>query len=189
MSQRTRAIVAALALPVLLLGGASAVASDGSERPDPVRDLLPVTTIGDAENVGRYVAGVAYDETVATAAATDAVIVSYAAAVAESDRIAAEREAAIGRLSQPATRTAAPTSGATGACGGATNGADQFIARESGGNPGVYNSGGSGAWGCYQIMPGTWAGAGCDEFGAYGSADATAQAACASRLPMSAWGG
>ena len=77
------------------------------------------------------------------------------------------------------------TIGASGACGGATNGADQFIQRESGGDPNAYNP--SGAWGCYQIMPGTWAGAGCDQFGAYGSASASAQAQCASRLPMSAW--
>jgi hypothetical protein len=79
----------------------------------------------------------------------------------------------------------APTGGATGECGGATNGADQFIMRESGGNPNAYNP--SGAWGCYQIMPGTWAGAGCDELGAHGSASAAAQAQCASRLGLSAW--
>ena len=77
----------------------------------------------------------------------------------------------------------------TGECGGATNGADQFIGRESGGNPNIYNTGGSGAWGCYQIMPGTWRGAGCDEFGSHGSATPAQQAQCASRLPMSAWGG
>jgi hypothetical protein len=77
----------------------------------------------------------------------------------------------------------------TGACGGATNGADRYIGRESGGNPGIYNSEGSGAWGCYQIEPGTWEGAGCDAFGSYGSANAQEQAECASRLPLSAWGG
>jgi hypothetical protein len=77
----------------------------------------------------------------------------------------------------------------TGACGGATNGADQFIARESGGNPNIYNGGGSGAWGCYQIMPATWAGAGCNEIGTFGSATPAQQAQCASRLSLSAWGG
>ena len=75
--------------------------------------------------------------------------------------------------------------GATGACGGATNGADQFIQRESGGDPNALNP--SGAWGCYQIMPGTWAGAGCNDLGAYGSASAAVQAECASRLSLSAW--
>jgi hypothetical protein len=35
-----------------------------------------------------------------------------------------------------------------------------IIAHESRGNPYVYNSSGSGAWGLYQFMPGTWAAAG-----------------------------
>lgn len=91
------------------------------------------------------------------------------------------------RASQQHAVTAPQASPVTGVCGGATNGADQFISRESGGNPSVYNTGGSGAWGCYQIMPGTWAGAGCNELGAHGSASPAAQAACASRLPLSAW--
>ena len=80
------------------------------------------------------------------------------------------------------------SSGATGECGGATNGADAYIARESHGQADVWNTGGSGAWGCYQIMPGTWA-ASCSDLGAHGSASASAQAQCASRLPLSAWGG
>lgn len=71
-----------------------------------------------------------------------------------------------------------------GSCGGATNGADRFIGRESGGNPNARN--GSGAWGCYQIMPGTWASS-CSDLGAHGSASTQAQAACASRLPSGAW--
>lgn len=81
-----------------------------------------------------------------------------------------------------------PNGGATGACGGATNGADQFIARESHGQADVWNTQGSGAWGCYQIMPATWASS-CSDLGAHGSAPASAQAECASRLPLSAWGG
>lgn len=71
-----------------------------------------------------------------------------------------------------------------GACGGATNGADAYIARESGGNPNARNP--SGAWGCYQIMPGTWSSS-CSDLGAHGSASTSAQAACASRLPQRAW--
>jgi hypothetical protein len=78
--------------------------------------------------------------------------------------------------------------GSTGVCGGATNGADQFIARESQGNPGIFNTGGSGAYGCYQIMGGTWASS-CSDLGAEVGSSAATQAACASRLPLSAWGG
>lgn len=74
----------------------------------------------------------------------------------------------------------------SGPCGGATNGADQFIARESGGDPTAENP--SGAWGCYQIMPGTWAGS-CSDLGDEHSASPAVQAQCASRLPLSAWGG
>jgi transglycosylase-like protein with SLT domain len=71
-----------------------------------------------------------------------------------------------------------------GACGGATNGADAFIGKESGGNPNARNA--SGAWGCYQIMPGTWSSS-CSDLGQVGSASTQAQAQCASRLPSSAW--
>jgi hypothetical protein len=71
-----------------------------------------------------------------------------------------------------------------GACGGATNGADRFIGAESGGNPNARNS--SGAWGCYQIMPGTWQSS-CSDLGQHGSASTDAQAQCASRLPSSSW--
>lgn len=89
-----------------------------------------------------------------------------------------------------AVRQVIPTRGSSGgtggACGGATNGADAFINRESKGNPTIYNTQGSGAWGCYQIMPGTWASS-CSDLGQHGSASASVQAACASRLPLSAW--
>jgi hypothetical protein len=71
-----------------------------------------------------------------------------------------------------------------GACGGASNGADRFIGAESGGNPNARNS--SGAWGCYQIMPGTWQSS-CSDLGQHGSASTDAQAQCASRLPSSSW--
>jgi len=101
----------------------------------------------------------------------------------------AEQAAAAANASKP--KPVAPTGrggggggSVGGACGGATNGADAYIGRESGGNPNARNP--SGAWGCYQIMPGTWSSS-CSDLGQYGSAGTSAQAQCASRLPSSAW--
>lgn len=92
---------------------------------------------------------------------------------------------------QPApSYTPPPSSG--GACGGATNGADQYIARETNGSAdpaNQYNLGGSGAWGCYQLMPEHFAPGGTCSDMVYGQASAAQQAECASRLPLSAWGG
>ena len=102
----------------------------------------------------------------------------------------AEQAAAAARANSAAARSGRGGSsgggGSTvgGQCGGATNGADAYIARESGGNPNARNA--RGAWGCYQIMPGTWNGS-CSDLGQYGSASTQAQAACASRLPQSSW--
>jgi soluble lytic murein transglycosylase-like protein len=109
----------------------------------------------------------------------------------------AEAEKAAAAEAAKARKPAAPTgrgggggggggggSTVSGACGGATNGADRFIGAESGGNPNARNS--SGAWGCYQIMPGTWRGS-CSDLGQHGSASTEAQAQCASRLPSSSW--
>jgi hypothetical protein len=98
----------------------------------------------------------------------------------------AEQAAAAARA-KPAARTGrgGSTGGSVGgSCGGATNGADRFIGAESGGNPNARNA--SGAWGCYQIMPGTWRSS-CSDLGQHGSASTDAQAACASRLPSSSW--
>jgi soluble lytic murein transglycosylase-like protein len=105
-----------------------------------------------------------------------------AAAAAEAEQAAAAANAK--------KKAAAPTGrgggggSVGGACGGATNGADRFIGAESGGNPNARNS--SGAWGCYQIMPGTWQSS-CSDLGQHGSAGTDAQAQCASRLPSSSW--
>jgi hypothetical protein len=105
-----------------------------------------------------------------------------AAAAAEAEQAAAAANAK--------KKAAAPTGrgggggSVGGACGGATNGADRFIGAESGGNPNARNS--SGAWGCYQIMPGTWQSS-CSDLGQHGSASTDAQAQCASRLPSSSW--
>jgi soluble lytic murein transglycosylase-like protein len=109
-----------------------------------------------------------------------------AAAAAEAEQ-AAQAAAAANAKKKAAAPTGRGGSGGSsvgGACGGATNGADRFIGAESGGNPNARNS--SGAWGCYQIMPGTWRSS-CSDLGQHGSASTDAQAQCASRLPSSSW--
>jgi len=106
-----------------------------------------------------------------------------AAAAAEAEQAAAAANAKK-KAAAPTGRGGGGGGSVGGACGGATNGADRFIGAESGGNPNARNS--SGAWGCYQIMPGTWSSS-CSDLGQHGSASTDAQAQCASRLPSSAW--
>jgi hypothetical protein len=112
-----------------------------------------------------------------------------AAAAAEAEQ-AAQAAAAANANKKPAAptgrggSTGGGSSNVGGACGGASNGADAYIGRESGGNPNARNA--SGAWGCYQIMPGTWSSS-CSDLGQHGSASTQAQAQCASRLPSSSW--
>jgi transglycosylase-like protein with SLT domain len=106
-----------------------------------------------------------------------------AAAAAEAEQAAAAANAKK-KAAAPTGRGGGGGGSVGGACGGATNGADRFIGAESGGNPNARNS--SGAWGCYQIMPGTWRSS-CSDLGAHGSASTEAQAQCASRLPSSSW--
>lgn len=123
--------------------------------------------------------------------ADDPAVAEYLAVTHYLDLIHAEQVAVADYLASlpkpaPARAPVPSSSSSTGACGGATNGADAFIARESGGNPSIFNSQGSGAYGCYQIMPGTWAGS-CADLGPQIGAPASVQAACASRLPLSAW--
>jgi hypothetical protein len=127
--------------------------------------------------------------TIGTYTTWQAAIDAAAAAQAQAEA-AAQAAAARARAvpeSGPARAAAPPTGGTTGACGGATNGADQYIHRESGGNPNIVN-GSSGAYGCYQILPSTWASSCRDINGGTPSGSTPAeQAACASRLPLSAW--
>jgi soluble lytic murein transglycosylase-like protein len=122
----------------------------------------------------------------------EGVMKAEAEKAAAAEAAAAEAAAAKARAPRPAptpARTGRVGGGGTsanvgGACGGATNGADSYIGRESGGNPNARNP--SGAWGCYQIMPGTWSSS-CSDLGSHGSASTSAQAQCASRLPQSSW--
>jgi soluble lytic murein transglycosylase-like protein len=109
-----------------------------------------------------------------------------AAAAAEAEQAAQAAAAANAKKKSvaPTGRGGGGGSSVGGACGGASNGADRFIGAESGGNPNARNS--SGAWGCYQIMPGTWRSS-CSDLGQHGSAGTDAQAQCASRLPSSSW--
>jgi soluble lytic murein transglycosylase-like protein len=120
--------------------------------------------------------------------AHEAELFFQAAAAAEAEQQAEQAAAAANARRKPAV---APTgrgggggSSVGGSCGGASNGADAYIGRESGGNPNARNP--SGAWGCYQIMPGTWSSS-CSDLGQHGSASTEAQAQCASRLPSSSW--
>ena len=120
--------------------------------------------------------------------AREAELFLQAAAANEAEQ-AAQAAAAANAKKKPAAPTgrggsSGGGSSVGGACGGASNGADAYIGRESGGNPNARNA--SGAWGCYQIMPGTWSSS-CSDLGQHGSASTQAQAQCASRLPSSAW--
>jgi soluble lytic murein transglycosylase-like protein len=112
-----------------------------------------------------------------------------AAAAAEAEKAAeaanaAKAKAAAARTGRGGSSSRTSSGSVGGACGGASNGADAYIGRESGGNPNARNA--SGAWGCYQIMPGTWQSS-CSDLGQHGSASTEAQAQCASRLPSSSW--
>ena len=125
-------------------------------------------------------------------------IVNYVNAMIAEQQAEAARAAEVARVQQqqvaqqpaPRVQPSAPAPSGGGAVGACTGFAvpDYIIQRESGGNPNISNSGGSGAYGCYQIMPATWASS-CRDLGPeIGSSPAT-QAQCASRLPLSAWGG
>ena len=136
-----------------------------------------LTAASQAADVKRWVEGFQ---------ARQAELFFQAAAAAEAEQ-AAQAAAAANAKKKPVAPTGRGGGGGGsvgGACGGATNGADAYIGRESGGNPNARNP--SGAWGCYQIMPGTWSSS-CSDLGQHGSASTSAQAECASRLPSSAW--
>ena len=195
MLKRIKAAVVPVVLVAAVAGAAGYRAQDSGsgrrldelskERPAaashfPVDGAL--TAASQAADVKRWVEGFQ---------ARQAELFFQAAAAAEAEQAAqaAQAAAAANAKKKPAAPTGrgGSTGGGSsvgGACGGASNGADAYIGRESGGNPNARNA--SGAWGCYQIMPGTWSSS-CSDLGQYGSASTSAQAACASRLPSSAW--
>lgn len=178
--QRTRLI----ALAALLLSGfLHAAQPAAASEPAPPQPLSTLPIIGGGEIVLAQI--IEYSQAVEQARAVEAAVaIAQAAEVARLEAEAAlERERA--RVYVAPQRSA--PSVVSGACGGATNGADQFIQRESGGDPNVYNSGGSGAWGCYQLMPMHFGPGGACSDMTYGAASPAQQAECASRLPLSAW--
>lgn len=99
-----------------------------------------------------------------------------AAARAEAERAAAAAAANAQRrtISAPRGGGGAPVSGAC--TGGPVN--ETVVQNESGGNPNARNP--SGAWGCWQIMPGTWSSLGCA--GTHGSASVDQQRDCANKV-------
>jgi hypothetical protein len=160
---------------------AGLVARRGPDTPRPqVPDLFGGAdwwghTVGSASPVAAYVDTQLRIEQFALKWVADALAGQWFAAVTSPPS------------ARPSPRTAFAQGNSTGMCGGATNGADRFITRESGGNPSAVNQT-SGAYGCYQIMPATWAGS-CSDLGSPYGSSAAAQAQCASRLPAAAWGG
>ncbi len=162
----------------------------------PLEQPIPPGPVDTGTRQGSAHPGPAHSpDYLAAAADVNAATAAYLDAL-EADRLKREADEAEAQAQARANMAPAPPAGpsgnrpssAAGPCGGATNGADAYIWRESRGDPGVYNTGGSGAYGCYQIMPATWA-ASCSDLGPLEGSSPQAQAACASRLPLSAWGG
>lgn len=157
-------VLAAVAFLVIM-------APSSAEEPDraaPATTSVTTSTIPsiDYQALGRYLDGLAFEQYLA----------SLPPPVVEAPAPVVEQT---------------PSASGSGACGGATNGADQYIGRETHGSVDPVNQAnltGSGAWGCYQIMPDTWASS-CGDLGSLVGSDGATQAQCASRLPLSAWAG
>ncbi len=187
--KRIRAVLAPAVIAAAIAGAAGYRATSGA---DARRDELSQGRPAAAAHFPTDSALVAASQTAAEARWTAGFqarqMELFLQAVADAEAQEAQAQAQAQRSRAPARtgRSGGGGGNVGGACGGATNGADAYIGRESGGDPNARNA--SGAWGCYQIMPGTW-NASCSDVGSYGSASPQQQAACASRLPQSAWSG
>ena len=192
MLKRIKAAVVPVVLVAAVAGAAGYRAQDSGSgrRLDELSQARPAAASHFPVDGALTAASQAADEKrwVEAFQAHQAELFFQAAAAAEAEQ-AAQAAAAANAKKKPAAPTgrggsSGGGSSVGGACGGASNGADAYIGRESGGNPNARNA--SGAWGCYQIMPGTWASS-CSDLGQHGSASTEAQAQCASRLPSSSW--
>jgi soluble lytic murein transglycosylase-like protein len=186
MRKRIKAVLAPVVIVTAIAGAAGyrAQGSGSASRLDELSKERPAAATHFPVDGALVAASQAVDEKRYLEAIQRNQMDAFLQAIAAAE---AEQAAAAARARTP--KRAAPTGrggggNVSGACGGATNGADRFIGAESGGNPNARNP--SGAWGCYQIMPGTWRGS-CSDLGQHGSAGTDAQAQCASRLPSSSW--
>jgi hypothetical protein len=187
MRKRIQAAVAPVVIVAAIAGAAGYRVSSGpAKRLDELSQARPAAATHFPADSALVAASQAAAEQRWLAGAQARQMEVFLQAVADAQ---AAQDAQVSKSPAPARTGRTGGGGGTtvsGACGGATNGADAYIGRESGGNPNARNP--SGAWGCYQIMPGTWSSS-CSDIGAYGSASPSQQAQCASRLPQSSWGG
>lgn len=133
----------------LTIGGTQLAASSG--EPDAERPAAAPEGTTRHERLG-LPAGVSYAEAQEAWA-----LVVYRAAI---DQLNLENLYATWIAEDQAVANAASSSSGGSGCSEAS-----IIARESGGDPTVYNTSGSGASGLYQFMPGTW-----DGYGGYANA-------------------
>jgi hypothetical protein len=195
--QPIRLVLAVCAVLVAFVAAAGTVSAAPAPAPrysaevdtarfsDDVLAAITYVAAVERDEVGRYLVAVAAEE------AEDAARAAAARADAQRQADAhTATQSVSGPVSAPSPDSRSFANG-SGACGGATNGADQFIGRETRGSADPVNQdnlSGSGAHGCYQITPSTWA-ASCGDLGGLAGSSAGTQARCASRLPLSAWAG
>jgi hypothetical protein len=92
----------------------------------------------------------------------------------------AERRAVLAAASRPRSSGSGGGASVTGECTGGPVSAT-VVQNESGGDPNVWNTQGSGAWGCWQIIPRTWNGL-CSDIGPHGATGVDGQRECANRI-------
>jgi hypothetical protein len=153
MRKRYLLIAAPLLVVAIAAGVAVAAPSSAEHSRGPKLDKLhaerPTAAFDSTANLSITDAGF-------EAAATQ---IQHYVTVKEYQRLLAQQAVVdyiAARAAAEAARSAAPTSGSVSS----NSNPGGFLAcvrqRESGGNYGVYNAGGSGAAGAYQFLPGTW---------------------------------